>query len=236
MSKTRIFLQPELIKETITIKDTQILHKLKDVLRLSPDDPFYIFDGQGREYLYKIIKISKKELVVSKQKETRYKPEPLRKLVLAFAILNEENMEFILQKGTELGVDKFIPFISQHSIPWQITPNKLKRWQTIIIEAARQSERLWLPAISDTVEFKELLIYDFPIKLAAVICGQDLASELSKKEGDILIVIGPKGDFSTLELKLLNDAKFKAIKLSENILKAETAAIFAVGLLRYLLL
>lgn len=233
MSKIRIFVAPEIISDNFTVNDWQLAHKLKDVLRLSPGDDIFVFDGCGHEYLCQLSEFNKQSFSLVKKKLHLSKPRNYPQVSLAFPLTQEEKIDFILQKATELGVDRFIPYICQRSlIQKPPSNNKLKRWQRIIVDALRQAQGFWLPQLEETVDFKQLLTIKADKKIAAIIDGMPLAKKELTKAKDILIVVGPKGDFSPEEINLFKKHDFYALKLSENILRTETAAIFAVGLLK----
>ena len=142
----------------------------------------------------------------------------------------------MIQKGTELGVQKFIPILSERTIVKDINNERLKK---IIIESAEQSNRISVPNITKLENIKNFLI-SFPKKGCLVFCDincnkSDLKNILSKKNiGPICILIGPEGDFSENERQLILDLKqSQPISLAQNILRAETAAVAAVTLVNY---
>jgi len=234
MSKIRIYIKPERIGNIIRIEKRDVVHKIKDVLRLKSNEELYIFDGQGTEYLCQIKEIAKKYILIEQKGREQKEVKPRKGIILGFPLVGEERIDFILQKSTELGVSGFIPFICQRSARAR-SANKLKRWGRIIIEASRQSERLWLPSLSDVLEFDELIKLKYKVKLAGFINGEPIESIARLKEGDIFIAVGPVGDFSPDEYEKLRENDFKFIKLSSNLLRVETAAMFSVGLIKYFL-
>jgi 16S rRNA (uracil1498-N3)-methyltransferase len=232
MSKIRIYIKPDQLDKLIKLEERGIVHKIKDVLRLKINDELYVFDGEGVEYLYKIKEAGRKFILIEQEKIQKQEAEPKKKVILGFPLVGEQRIDFILQKATELGVSDFIPFVCQRSTRVR-SANKLERWRGIIIEAVRQSERLWIPCISDILEFDELIKLEYKIKLAGFINGGSIESVSKLKEGDVFIAIGPVGDFSPDEYDKLRENNFKFIKLSDNLLRVETAAMFSVGLIRY---
>jgi 16S rRNA (uracil1498-N3)-methyltransferase len=145
-------------------------------------------------------------------------------------------MNFLIQKGTELGVQKFIPILSERTAVKVINIERIKK---IIIESAEQSNRISVPKIT-TLETLKKFIASFPKKGCLVFCDincdqSDFKKILSKKDLDpICILIGPEGDFSENERNLIiNLEQSKSISLARNILRAETAAVAAVTLVNY---
>jgi 16S rRNA (uracil1498-N3)-methyltransferase len=232
MSCARIYLCPETINDTITLKDKEIIHKLTVVLRLMCGEQIRVFNGIGTEYSCQIEKIEKKQIVLGQTKILRQENAPKVKIILGFPLTKEEKIDFILQKSTELGVSQFVPFISCHSVQNKPSLAKIVRWQKIIAEACRQSTRLWLPILNDTIELSALLNYPAKLKLFTDINAKSFQEKIN--QGDVLLLNGPEGDFSPREKQMFKQAGFISMNLSANILRMETAAIFSVGLAAYL--
>lgn len=230
MSKARIYIRPDEIRNSLLISDSETIHKIRDVLRLEVNEEIYVFDGCGKEYSCQISEISKKSILLTKVKLLRKSSPPAQKVTLAFPLEKENRVDFILQKAAELGVWKFIPFICRRSIQIKPSANKLERWQRIAVEAARQSRRLWTPEVDSVLDLGSLGKLSFDLKLVGELSGRRLDKKFDKKIKNILIAIGPAGDFTDGEYKELKNRSFQPIKLSDNLLRTETAAVFAVGL------
>ncbi|MEI8350314.1 MAG: RsmE family RNA methyltransferase [Candidatus Omnitrophota bacterium] len=233
MSKVRIYLESRSFDETIRIEDRQLIHKAKDVLRLKNNEAVYLFDGKGKEYQYVIEKLTPTYFIAKKVALARQEEMFSCRIVLAFPLVKEEKIDFILQKATELGVSEFLPFTCARSIGAFPSCAKRNRWQKIIIEAGRQAQRLWLPILCSVVSFRDMLGYACDTKFVATITGEDMATIAALHPRNILVAIGPEGDFSPEEYQLLRQNCFRFLSLSDYILRVETAGIFAVGLLRH---
>lgn len=231
MSHIRIYIKPDQISDIVKISDKALIHKIKNVLRLKRLEQIYLFDGWGKEYIYRLEEVAKKSILLKKEKLVKESPYPARRVTLGFPLEKEERVDFILQKSTELGVWKFIPFICERSLQRRSSTNKLSRWRRIIIEAARQSQRLWIPEIEETSNFKDICKRDFDLKLVGSLGGKTLDKKFDKRIKDILVIVGPVGDFSEAEYKKLKEKGFSEILLAANLLRTETAAMFAVGLI-----
>ena len=234
MAKIRIYIESKDISDFIEIKDRDLIHKIRNVLRLEKGDFLYAFDGQGSEYQCRIEAIAKKSVSIKRERLSKSSPAQNRRIILGFPLSKEDKIDFILQKATELGVEGFIPFICERSLRVRVTDKKIERWERIIIEALRQSERLWMPSVSRVLDFKEIINSNYKVKLAASVRGKKLNTILDGKEEEILIRVGPEGGFSPSEYSKLEDNNFKFLKLSSHILKVETASIFSVGLINYI--
>lgn len=233
MGKIRLYIKSADILDILAIRDKDTIHKLRNVLRLKKGSLIYIFDGEGREYSYIIEDINKHHCRI-RQKEAFTKIAfSQKRITLAFPLVREDKIDFILQKGTELGVHHFIPFCCDRTLNIKCSKAKLARWNKIIIEATRQSERFWLPTLSNILTLEEVTscIYDY--KLVAAIQGEYFKGNFEGKSYAILIVVGPEGGFSESEKLLFDKNKFKTIKLSPNILRVETACILSIGLINY---
>ncbi|PMP65656.1 MAG: hypothetical protein C0190_06505 [Thermodesulfobacterium geofontis] len=209
-------------------------HHLIRVLRKKEGDKIKLIDGKGNEYEGKIVEILKKgkklkakvKLIKLLRKE---KPLPI-KIVALIPLLKGNKTEFLVEKGTELGISEFIPFQSDYCIAKP--SHKLEeRLKTKAINALKQSGRLYLPEIKPSVILKEFLCenpFSLSLKLVALPEGGILIDELLEKLvnfREIILLSGPEGGFSKEEEKILKEKKFIPILLSPYILKAETASL-----------
>jgi 16S rRNA (uracil1498-N3)-methyltransferase len=240
MAKIRLYIPSNQIKKSIILDKDEPFHKLKNVLRLKEDYKIYIFDGNGNQWEYKIEKVKKKHIIINKIKKDRESAKIKPKLTLGFPLTQEKKIDFILQKSTELGVSEFTPYYSSRTIirggsRAAPTDSKIKRWQKIIIEASRQSERLWIPKINRPIELHKLIKNKFCLKLVALPNQNNKIKLPTKSLRNILCIIGPEGGFCEKEINDFKQNNCKPIELSPNILRTETAAIFLSGLIKYLI-
>jgi len=142
----------------------------------------------------------------------------------------------MIQKTTELGIQKFIPILSERTIVKEINIQRLKK---IVVEASEQSNRISVPEIKNIETLKNFLD-KFPNQGTLIFCDincdkSNLKNILSKnKSGPVCILIGPEGDFSEKERQLIIEKKeIVSMSLASNILRAETAAIAAVTIVNY---
>jgi len=142
----------------------------------------------------------------------------------------------MIQKGTELGVQKFIPILSERTIVKEINIARVKK---IIVEASEQSNRISVPKINNLETLKNFLS-QFPKNGCIIFCDinsskKNLKEIFTKKiEGPICILVGPEGDFSETERQLIiNLNQAYPLSLASNILRAETAAIAAITIVNF---
>ncbi len=215
--------------------------QIAGVLRLSEGDMIHVLDNQGWGYELKLEAVKSVKVVGRVQKKERANGEPAVQLTLYQSMLKRDNFEWILQKGTELGVAKFVPMISQRTIVRQkeIKKNKRLRWERIIKEAAEQSERGIIPILSEPISFQELLSTNRHVELALIPWEKETGRPLRPtialhKKGTLSrvgMIIGPEGGFAEEEISAAESAGIIPVTLGPRILRAETAAIVAAGLI-----
>ena len=232
--KVRLYFSGKIQSDLVAHLKKDQSHYLKDVMRLKAGDTFSVFNNQG-EWNTSLQNYKKQEAEIKILKKVRDKKNEYD-IWLAFTPIKQNPLNFIIQKGTELGVQKFIPVLSERTIVKDINIERIKK---IIIEATEQSNRISVPEINKLETLKNF-ISNFPKKGCLVFCDincnqSDLKNILSKKDLDpICILIGPEGDFSENERKLIVDLKqSQSISLAKNILRTETAAIAAATLVNY---
>jgi len=209
-------------------------HYLKDVMRLKIGDRLSIFNSLG-EWNAVIETYEKKRVKIKIIGKKRDKDNE-KNIWLAFSPIKQNPLNFVIQKGTELGVQKFIPLLSERTVVRKINTERIKK---IIVEASEQSNRISVPEINKPELLKNFLSA-FPKNGCIIFCDinsnqKDLKNILKKKiDGPICILIGPEGDFSENERKAIIDLnQTYSISLAKNILKAETAALSAITIVNY---
>jgi len=232
--KIRIYFSDKIQSDLMAHLPKEQSHYLKDVMRLKVGDTFSVFNSQG-EWKASIQNYEKQTVKIKILEKLRDKKNE-KNIWLAFTPIKQNPLNFIIQKGTELGVQKFIPILSERTAVKDINAERVKK---IIIESAEQSNRISVPEISK-LETLKFFLSSFPKKGCLIFCDincdkSDLKNIVAKKDiGPICILIGPEGDFSEKERNLIiNLEQSKSISLAKNILRAETAAVAAVTLVNY---
>ncbi len=220
----------ELSADRISLPEAEAHHALR-VARVRLGDRVALFDGEGREAIGEVAEAGPDAVTVSVETR-REKPRSLRPLTLAQAWLNrEKSIEPIISRGTELGVARFVFFKGERS---ERAPRLNEKWDRLAVESCKQSGRLWLP------EFE--LAGDLAGVLAAaggriLIATKDReAAPLNQalgEEGDVLVVVGPEGDFTESELTSAIEAGAVPISLGAYTLRSEVAATLAISLIQY---
>ena len=233
-TKIRLYFSDKIQSDLVAHLKKEQSHYLKDVMRLKEGDKFSVFNNQGEwnASVENYEKLGAKIKILEKFRDKKNE----QNIWLAFTPIKQNPLNFMIQKGTELGVQKFIPILSERTAIKDINAERIKK---IIIESVEQSNRISIPEINNLQPLKKFL-FDFPKKGCLIFCDincnkSNLNNILSKKDiGPICILIGPEGDFSEAERKLIIDLdQSLSISLAKNILRSETAAIAAVTLVNY---
>ena len=232
MSNIRLFFKESLSLNLTTKLDKSQSHYVSKVMRVKVNEVFSLFNSTG-EWEAKILSISKSIVEFNITKQLRQK-ESTKELWLAFSPIKSNYFNFMIQKATELGVTNFLPIIFDRTVVRKINKERLEK---VVIEAAEQSNRINISNIEEPQSLKDFL----NIKKIDLIFT-DLNSDNKKlnlnklNENQICIIIGPEGDFSESEREqILSFKGVQSIKINENILRSETAAISALSIVSYLI-
>ena len=236
MSIIRLYFPDKIQSDLSSHLPKEQTHYIKDVMRLKIGDKLSIFNISG-EWNAVIQSYEKKGARIKVMKKVREK-ESEKNIWLAFSPIKQNPLNFIIQKGTELGIQKFIPILTERSMVREINIERIKK---IIVEASEQSNRISVPEINSPKSLKDFLL-QFPKNGYLIFCDinsdkNSLKKILEKKNNiPLCILIGPEGDFSENERKMIIEQNQTfSISLAKNILKAETAALSAIAIVNYYL-
>ena len=236
MSIIRLYFPDKIQSDLSSHLPKEQTHYIKDVMRLKIGDKLSIFNISG-EWNAIIQSYEKKGARIKVMKKVREK-ENEKNIWLAFSPIKQNPLNFIIQKGTELGIQKFIPILTERSMVREINIERIKK---IIVEASEQSNRISVPEINSPKSLKDFLL-QFPKNGYLIFCDinsdkNSLKKILEKKNNiPLCILIGPEGDFSENERKMIiEQTQTFSISLAKNILKAETAALCAIAIVNYYL-
>ena len=246
----RLFLPPEaLTSKEISITGDDARH-LALVLRAEAGDPVTILDGRGYSYECRLLTVHKKEVRAEIIAQAPYSAESPVSITLAQGIPKGSKIDLILQKATELGVNRIIPLKSERS---QVrSTGKADRWRKIARSASQQSGREKIPEIDEPVDFKEFIngisLHSPPLSKegkggfthAGIILSEDEKERNLKKilngfqgTSGITLLIGPEGGFSNNEVSTAIQKGFVSASLGPRILRTETAPISAISIIQY---
>ncbi len=219
---------------------------LKLVLRKKIGDAIQLLSGKGKAYDGNIVQLEPQvEIEIHSTQILEEVTSPL--LVLCPAVLKNNKMDWLIEKATELGIHRILPFESEHGVvkAEEESSKKISRWERIAQAALKQSGRGIVPQIGPYFEFEDLLKYAAELDALKLIFSlEDVRStplaqlsELIRKKGECsswIFLIGPEGGFSPLEEKKAQEAGFHLCSLGSHTLRAETAGIAALSILKYL--
>lgn len=232
----RFYLQSITIQnDSVNIQDKPVIYQITKILRLKKGNIFIVFDPQF-EYQILIKQISKDNIIGKIIEKTKSEREPRKKLTLYQSLLKSDKFEWILQKCVEIGVAEFTPMVSDNSIVRKISENKSERYQKIIREATEQCGGIKIASLNPVITFKQAVeqIKDFKGQKLLAWEGQsenEIGKAIDKKQKDYYLFIGPEGGFLPEEIELAKQNDIQIISLGKRILRAETAAIVASGLI-----
>ena len=232
MSNIRLFFKESLSLNLNSTLDKSQSYYLLKVMRVNIGKTFSLFNQSG-EWEAKVDNINKGNVEFTIIKKIR-SAESKKEICLAFAPIKLNYLNLMIQKATELGITKFIPILTDRTIVRKLN---YKRINKIIIEASEQSNRLNVPEFHEIIKFDEFIK---EYKKAKIIFG-DINSDnsnLSLKNSDsICILVGPEGDFTVEERnKILKLENITSLKVNENILRSETAALSMISIISFKLL
>lgn len=245
---SRFLVHPENISEDLVCLKEKEIHHIKNVLRFKEGDVVVVFDGVGNEYRCQIDSLNKKEGQLSILEKLESKQTQSAFVTLAHSVTKGERFDWVVEKGTELGMQKILPFICERVNVKLNAENKLKkhqRWERISQAASKQCGRVHLPEVSSVMTLDQLVEsfsdYDLVLLAYELENGTDLKSTLrsaieKNKKIKILAIVGPEGGFTENEVHQMVQAGAQSVSLGENILRTETAAIAMVAMIQYELL
>ena len=225
----------------------ELAHQVRDVLHLGIGEQLLLLDNSGDEVLATVAKSSRAGVEVQFLERRAGKSESPMRLILCQGLLKSARFEWILEKGTELGVAVFAPILCRRSMAGleDAGPSKIQRWQRIIQEAAEQCGRSRLPELLPIRPLMHAL-NDIPPGALALMPweeehGSSLRDVLVSAKGateatlqiTVVLFIGPEGGLLADEVMLAQHRGVQVVSLGPRILRAETAALTAVANVMY---
>ena len=232
MSNIRLFYSESLSNNLSGKLNKDQSRYLTSVMRLKTNQEFSLFNKSG-EWNTKILSIKKGIVEFEVQNQLRQSIQE-REIWLVFTPIKSNYFNFMLQKATEIGVTKLFPITTERTIVRKINEDRLNK---ILIEAAEQSNRLTIPSIEKIQKLEKFLNENKNINLVfGDLNTENKKIELKDPSRPIAVLIGPEGDFSEVErAKILEFNGVQSIKLNDNILRSETAAISSLSIINYLI-
>ena len=237
----RLLVPPEELESDSPALSASAISHLR-VVRPNDGETIELFDGNGRWRNFRVRRSGPKSYGLSPTSGVMSLPPRATRMTLFACVTKGSRWDWTVEKSVELGVSRIVPVVSERTIvriDEGSKAQKRERWTRIAEEAARQSDAKWLPEISMPVTFAEsiALVRETVCFVGALTnpppetIGEALASEGFREGADYAVYVGPEGDFSPAELSALLEVA-RPVSFGPTILRAETAAIFAVSALK----
>ena len=214
------------------VQSVEFARQLRVVLKMRSGEVITLFCaggnmGIGWDFLFRISKIGKSDVTGTITEKIKNDREPKFSLTLYQAVLKKDNMDWVLQKGTEVGVTKFVPVLTERSVKTRIN---MERAHKITIEATEQSGRAVPPVVEPVINFEAALTAAKTEGVLVLAHEKEAVQKLDNlplSSQKVSLFIGPEGGFSEEEVKQAEAAGCFVASLSRRVLRAETAAIAA---------
>ena len=252
MTRRRFYTPPDKIADSRVTLSADETHHLMHVLRMTPGNEAFVFDGCGREYRCSFRRVEHNHARLEISEELLDVVESPLRLTLAQALAKGDKFDFIIQKATELGVRTIAPLVTRYSdvrLDNQQKTKRVERWRRISLEAIKQCGRRRLVEIRAPRTLREFIAANeaspdespgpasHPQRLLLLFSERggvpvtDALGETSKS-CSVVALIGPEGGWSDDELETLNDCGCKPVTLGPRVLRTETAAVVAIALIQ----
>ena len=223
----QLFYVPNISGTEVFLNETESKHAVR-VLRLREGDKVQVIDGVGGFYKTEISEVHPKRCKLQITQTIKNFEKKNFKLHIAIApTKNIDRFEWFLEKCTEIGIDEITPLLTEHSERKVIKPERLEK---ILVSAMKQSLKAYLPKLNELKSFKNLIANSGSSEKFIAHCNEGEKKHLKNnitKGDNVLILIGPEGDFSPEEIELAKENGFKEISLGNARLRTETAGIVA---------
>ena len=211
-------------------------YHIKKVMRMNIGDKIEIVDNK-KTHICEITSLNPvKAKVVRLLNEDN---ENEKNIIFVQSLVNETKMDYVLQKGTELGVNEFYAYKAKNSVVKENDKinKKIERWQKIVKEASEQSKRNIIPKVNGIVDINGLCKIKADVKILLTVneMTKNIKNVLKeiKKYDTLIIVIGPEGGFTKEEEETLINNGFISTSLGKRVLRTETAGIVAISMINY---
>ncbi len=228
----QLFYAPDIdfCSDSYTLSEEESRHCVR-VLRLRVGDSLYVTDGKGTLCRAEIAAISPKNCTLSLRERTEAFEKRNYRLCVAIApTKNTDRLEWFVEKATEIGIDRIIPLLTEHSERRVLKSDRLMRVAT---GAVKQSLKAYHPQIDELTPFKQVVEeQSFTGRKFIAYCGDEVErfplKECIQPGEDVLVLIGPEGDFSPEEVAMACRNGFVPVTLGRSRLRTETAGVVAV--------
>lgn len=231
----QLFFIPEYSGENIITLDKEESSHISKVLRIKEGEEIFLTDGKGNLFTCVILESTPKRCNVKIVKTEENYQKRSFKIHLAIApTKNINRIEWLLEKAVEMGIDEITPIVTEHSERRNINFERLDK---IVVSAMKQSLKCFKPQLNELTDFSSL-INNLKEEKKYLCCCSDEEKIFIKddysKDKDVILFIGPEGDFSDKEIAQAKNAGCKLITLGQQRLRTETAALYAISNIHFL--
>jgi 16S rRNA (uracil1498-N3)-methyltransferase len=229
-----------IINNKVLISRDESRHIIK-VLRYKIDDLITLFDSEGMTYECVIKAFENERITAEIIEKIENKNSETTKIVLAQAVLKSKKMDSVIQKSTELGISRIIPFFSSRTIPkWNSDKcfDKAEHWRNIVKASVKQSGIRKMPCVDNIISYDEIISSN--LNMNKILLYEKERNVSFKKiintitfPSDILIMVGPEGGFTIEEVSKAKQSDFIITGIGKLILRAETVPIAILSILQY---
>jgi 16S rRNA (uracil1498-N3)-methyltransferase len=231
----QLFFYPDLNSDLITLPEDESKHCVR-VLRKQIADTLDLIDGKGTHAIGEIMDANPKKCVLKITQRVQH-AKPKRNLHLVIApTKNFDRMDWMLEKCTEIGIDEITFIETRNSERDKVN---VERSEKILIQAIKQSKQYWLPRLNGIIKLESFLARQSKEAINLVAwCKANKAQQIGKMvlenaNKPICLLIGPEGDFTPEEITHVQAYKFEPVWLGNNILRTETAAVYACTIINH---
>jgi len=236
MSEPRIYADMDLPIGTIASLPEAAYRHLVIVLRRIPGDSVTLFNGRGGEYACTIESIAKRDLTVRIKEIRELSRESPLQITLAQAVSKGERMDYTIQKAVELGVTAIQPLVTDHVVvrlDAERWARKQEHWQGVAIAAAEQSGRTMVPHVAPVADLRDWMPTAPTDALRLVLSPTGSPATLNRGSNQpVVLLVGPEGGLSEVEIKLADLAGFVSLPLGPRVLRTETAGVVALSVVQ----
>jgi 16S rRNA (uracil1498-N3)-methyltransferase len=238
----RCYLAPERWQDGVLSPGRDEAHHLRDVLRVAVGDTISLFDGAGRRVEARVLSLTSREVDLEPVGPVETVPRATPLIALLQAIPKGSRMDTVVEKGTELGMDRLVPVMTDRTIT-RLDEAKCRtrceRWERVAHGAARQCGVCWIPEIAPVQSLSEALANrpEGDVLLVGALSGAPrpmaaVVDELAvSRPPSVSLLIGPEGDLTPDELDAAQAAGAIGVNMGPLVLRTDTAALFGLSVL-----
>lgn len=238
----RFFVPPNSIHNNRIVLRGTMVHQIRDVLRMKPGDRIILLDNSGYAHQTELVTIDRDTVRARIVEKWKLETEPMARVTLYQGLLKGQKFDWVLQKGTEIGISAFVPVLAARCVIGNledVSDARIERWERIIVEAAEQAGRAALPHLSSPLMFAHACERAMQSGLTLIPWEGERNRSLREalqaipKSKEISVFIGPEGGFTEEEIDAAQKRGLMAVSLGPRILRAETAGLVTASAILY---